>query len=100
MPGISAITITAGPLPDTKTSFVFPPKVSSRRSKSSSGSSRSRSRSEVEVGMGPTLPREERDQQHEPEARQDQQAGGPDLEAAAHVVAAEVDEAVEAARGE
>jgi hypothetical protein len=39
MPGISVITITAGPLPATWTVFVTPSKVTMRGSKSSSGSS-------------------------------------------------------------
>ena len=39
MPGISVITITAGPLPDTCTTFVTPSRVTARGSKSSSGSS-------------------------------------------------------------
>src|SRR5262245_27982001 len=41
MPGISLITMTAGPLPATKTSFARPRNVSARRSKSSRGSARS-----------------------------------------------------------
>ena len=39
MPGISVITITAGPVPATYTIFVTPSRVIARRSKSSSGSS-------------------------------------------------------------
>src|SRR6185436_13476701 len=46
MPGISDITITAGPLPATNTRLVLPLNVSCRASKSSSGSNFDASRPE------------------------------------------------------